>query len=56
MNINKVKKTTIIKTIEKSGCDLLKNKLEGDETKEEIIEYLQECKCPILKKKFSGIE
>ena len=56
MNINKVKKDTIIKTIEKSGCEMLKDKLEGDETKEEIIEYLTECSCPVLKKKFSGIE
>lgn len=56
MNIARVKKETIIKTIEKSGCEMLKDKLEGDETKEEIIEYLTECKCPVLKKKFSGIE
>lgn len=56
MNINRVKKETIIKTIEKSGCEMLKDKLEGDETKEEIIEYLTECKCPVLKKKFSGID
>jgi hypothetical protein len=56
MNINKVKKETIIQTIEKSGCDMLKDKLDGDETKEEIVDFLKECKCPILKKKFSGIE
>ena len=56
MNINRVKKETIVRTIEKSGCTLLKDKLEGDETKEEIIEYLTECSCPVLKKKFSGIE
>jgi hypothetical protein len=35
---------------------MLKDKLEGDETKEEIVEYLKECDCPVLKKKFSGIE
>ena len=56
MNIHQVKKNTLIATIEKSGCDMLKGKLEGDETKEEIVEYLKECDCPILKKKFSGIE
>lgn len=56
MNINKVKKDTIIKTIEKSGCEMLKDKLDGTETKEEIVEYLQECECKVLKEKFSGIE
>jgi len=56
MNVNRVKKDTIIKEIEKSGCDMLKDRLEGDETKEEIVEYLHHCDCPVLKKKFSGIE
>ena len=56
MNINQVKKDTIISTIEKSGCDMLKDKLDGTETKEEIVEYLKECDCPTLKKRFSGIE
>lgn len=53
MNINRVKKERIIKEINKSGCDMLKNRLEGDETKEEIIEYLSSCSCPVLKAKFS---
>ena len=35
---------------------MLKDKLDGTETKEEIIEYLTECNCPVLKKKYSGIE
>ena len=35
---------------------MLKNKLEGDETKEEIVNYLKKCSCPVLKKKFTGIE
>jgi hypothetical protein len=56
MNINRVKKERIIKEIEKSGCDMLKDKLEGDETKEEIVEFLSACSCPVLKKKFSGLE
>ena len=56
MNINRVKKDILVATIEKSGCDMLKDKLEGDETKDEIVEYLKECDCPVLKKKFSGIE
>ena len=56
MNINRVKKDTIINTIEKSGCEMLKDRLEGDETKEEIVEYLKACDCPTLKKRFSGIE
>ena len=56
MNINRVKKERIIKEIDKGGCDMLKDKLEGDETKEEIVEYLSSCSCPVFKKKFSGIE
>jgi len=56
MNIKRVKKDTLVKTIEKSGCSMLKDKLEGDETKEEIVDYLKECSCPVLKEKFSGIE
>jgi hypothetical protein len=35
---------------------MLKDKLEGDETKAEIIEYLHHCSCPVLKEKFSGID
>ena len=56
MNIHKAKKEQVIEAIEKGGCDMLKDKLEGDETKEEIVEYLKDCDCPVLKKKFSGIE
>jgi len=51
-----VKKETVIRKIEESGCKMLKNKLEGDETKEEIVEYLTECKCPSIHKIFSGID
>ena len=56
MNIQQVKKDTIIKTIEESGCEMLKDKLDGTETKEEIIDYLCKCDCPVLKEKFAGIE
>jgi hypothetical protein len=31
---------------------MLKDKLEGDETKEEIVDYLKECNCPSLKMLF----
>lgn len=55
-NINRVKKETVIKEINKSGCDMLKDKLEGNETKAEIVEYLTLCKCPKIHKIFSGIE
>lgn len=41
-------KDELITYIETSGCNMLKNKLEGDETKEEIISYLKRCKCPII--------
>ena len=43
-------KDELIDYIETSGCNMLKNKLEGDETKEEIISYLKRCKCPIISK------
>ena len=56
LNINRVKKARIIKEIEKSGCSMLKDKLDGTETKEEIVEYLTLCKCPKIHKIFSGIE
>jgi hypothetical protein len=29
---------------------MLKDKLDGEETKEEITAYLKKCKCPALKK------
>ena len=31
---------------------MLKDKLDGTETKAEIVEYLEHCDCPALKKKF----
>jgi len=46
----------VLKEIEKSGCDMLKDKLDGTETKDEIVKYLKHCDCPVLKEKFSGIE
>jgi len=51
-----VKKATLINKIEASGCRMLKNKLDGNETKQEIVEFLQECKCPSLKASFSHIK
>lgn len=42
-------KQDIIDLIENSGCQMLKGKLDGDETKEEILSYLKKCKCPIIK-------
>lgn len=56
MNISRVKKDTLVATIEKSGCDMLKDKLDGSETKDEIVHYLKKCECKVLKEKFSGIE
>ena len=35
---------------------MLKGKLDGTETKEEIVKYLKDCDCKILKKRFSGID
>lgn len=42
-------KEEIIHLINKSGCRMLKNKLEGDETRDEIIDYLISCDCPVIK-------
>jgi len=33
---------------------MLKDRLDGTETKEEIVEYLQACKCPTLKRMLAG--
>jgi hypothetical protein len=35
---------------------MLKNKLDGDETKDEIVAYLHKCKCPVIHKKYSGLK
>jgi hypothetical protein len=35
---------------------MLQDKLDGSETKDEIVRYLKMCDCPSLKKRFSGIE
>jgi hypothetical protein len=45
-----------VRVIEDEGCKMLKNKLDGSETKEEIVSYLKECDCPVLKKRFSGVD
>jgi hypothetical protein len=42
-------KQDILDLIESSGCKMLQGKLEGDETKEEIVAYLRKCKCPVIK-------
>ena len=43
-------KTELIDYIDSSGCDMLKGKLHGMETKAEIIHFLKRCKCPVIKK------
>ena len=43
-------KEDLIHAIETSGCRMLKDKLDGTETKDEIVAYLEKCKCPTLKK------
>ena len=48
--------TEIVEEIKKAGCDMLTGKLNGSETKEELVEYLRLCRCPVLKKKFTGIK
>ena len=45
----------IVEEVQKAGCDMLKGKLNGTETKEELVAYLKHCRCPVLRKKFSGI-
>jgi hypothetical protein len=32
---------------------MLNDKLDGSESKEVIVKYLQRCDCPVLKEKFS---
>lgn len=55
INVSRVKKERLVAVIEEEGCKMLKDKLDGTETKEEIVEYLKECDCPVLKKRFSGV-
>jgi len=43
----------LIEVIEEEGCDMLKDKLDGSETKEVIVKYLKKCDCPALKKRFT---
>jgi len=50
-----VKKETLIRKIEERGCKMLKDNVKGDETREELIDYLGRCKCPLINKIFSGI-
>lgn len=54
-NVNSVTKETLIRKIEEAGCKMLKGKLKGSETKEEIIQYLKVCHCPKIHQLFSGI-
>ena len=49
-------KEYIFAAIEKEGCKMLKDKVGGDDTKEEIIDYLKKCKCPKIHKLFTGID
>jgi hypothetical protein len=51
--IDEVTKDQLIRVIKRSGCKMLKEKLDGTETKAEIVEYLHACKCPVLRKLFA---
>ena len=42
-------KEEIIELINSSGCKMLNDKLDGDETKEQIVAYLKKCNCPVIK-------
>jgi hypothetical protein len=52
ISLKRCKKERIIHEIAKEGCDMLRGKLDGNETKEEIVGYLKHCDCPALKKRF----
>jgi hypothetical protein len=51
--VSEASKADILKTVEASGCEMLKDKLDGTETKAEVVKYLHACKCPTLKAKYS---
>jgi len=53
LNIHAVSKATLIEKINESGCRLLRGRLKGDETKEQIIRYLKLCHCPKIHTIFS---
>ena len=48
-------KKQLIQIIEDSGCDMLRDMIDGDETKDELVKHLKQCNCPTLKNNFSGI-
>ena len=52
LSLRRCKKERIAKEIEKYGCSMLKGKLSGHETKEDIVDYLLKCNCPVIKKRF----
>lgn len=54
MKILTMTKEEILAHIKKEGCPMLKNKLDGKETKHEIVEYLIRCKCPAIRKLLSA--
>jgi hypothetical protein len=56
IDVNAITKAQLIKIIQDKGCSMLKDKLDGTETKAEIVEYLHRCKCPVLKKLFYPIQ
>lgn len=51
--MSQVSKADVLEEIEESGCKMLKEKLDGTETKAEVVKYLHLCDCPTLKAKFS---
>ena len=55
IDVHRVSKEELIRTIDKYGCKMLKKNLRGDETKEEILLFLMICDCPVLKKMFTGL-
>ena len=55
MNIHQATKEKILEDIITSGCKLLKGKIKGDETKEEIIKILYDCRCPKIHQLYSGL-
>lgn len=56
IDIKKVSKDYIVDVIIEEGCDMLKGKMDGTESKKTIVKFLKICKCPVLKEKFTGIE
>jgi len=54
IDVRHVSKEALCFIITRLGCDMVKKHVKETHTKEEVVEVLKKCKCPILKGLFTG--